>query len=257
MKSAQRIWAALLGLLVSLPMFAAEPGSFEEKAAGYQWSIRGDPALPDVLILGDSISIGYTLEVRERLKGRANVFRPAKSDGSAPINCRHTTYSLKFIDDWLAMAPKWKVIHFNWGLHDLARINPQTKQSGPELPSQVPLSEYGDALQQLVDKLKATGARLIFASTTTFPPGVTPCRLPEDVEKYNATAREVMRRNGVEINDLHAFTKDRLVELQRPVNVHFTESGSKVIAKEVAASIARALDRLDAERLSPPAPRSP
>jgi len=28
-----------------------------------------DAALPNVLILGDSISIGYTLPVRERLKG--------------------------------------------------------------------------------------------------------------------------------------------------------------------------------------------
>jgi hypothetical protein len=40
-----------------------------------------DLSLPDVLLLGDSISIGYTLPTRRRLAGLANVYRP-------PVNCR-------------------------------------------------------------------------------------------------------------------------------------------------------------------------
>jgi acyl-CoA thioesterase-1 len=238
---------ALLVMTASSHAPAAEPGSFEEKAAAHKWSVRADPALPNVLILGDSISIGYTLEVRKLLEGRANVYRPAKSDGSEPVNCRHSTYSIDYIDEWLAMAPQWAVIHFNWGLHDLVR----SKKGDQGLSAtRVSLAEYGDALQRLVDKMKATGARLIFATTTTFPPGVSPIRLPEDVEKFNAAAREVMCRNGVEIDDLHAFTKDRLAELQPPVNVHFTEGGSKVIAGKVAECITRALD---ARNLTTPA----
>ena len=47
-------------------------GSFEEKAKAYKWQLVPDPSLPNVLILGDSISIGYTLYVREMLKGKAN-----------------------------------------------------------------------------------------------------------------------------------------------------------------------------------------
>jgi len=35
--------------------------------------IEDEPGLPRVLIIGDSISIGYTLDVRALLKGKANV----------------------------------------------------------------------------------------------------------------------------------------------------------------------------------------
>ena len=38
--------------------------------------IQDNPALPRVLLIGDSISIGYTLPVRELLDGRANLHRP-------------------------------------------------------------------------------------------------------------------------------------------------------------------------------------
>ncbi len=37
--------------------------------------IKDVPGLPRVLLIGDSISIGYTLQVRELLKGKANVHR--------------------------------------------------------------------------------------------------------------------------------------------------------------------------------------
>jgi hypothetical protein len=66
--------------------------------------------LPRVLLIGDSISMGYTLDVRELLKGKANVHR-------IPTNGGPTTNGLKNIKAWLGDS-KWDVIHFNWGLHD-------------------------------------------------------------------------------------------------------------------------------------------
>jgi len=238
MSKTEGLFLAMALCIAAASAPAVEPGSFEENADQFSWAVQPDPALPNVLLLGDSISVGYTLPVREKLKGKANVYRPVTSDGSKPFNCRYTSYSLPLIDNWLAMTPKWDVIHFNWGLHDLAHVNLKTKQNGPEIPSIASLEEYKANLQKLVDKMKATGAKLIFATTTTFPPGVNPCRLPEDVEKYNAVALEVMEKNGVAIDDLYSFTKDRLPELQRPVNVHFTEAGSKVIAEKIVESIA-------------------
>ena len=74
------------------------------------------PGLPRVLLIGDSISIGYTLPVRAALKGKANVHRP-------PGNCSSTGYSLTKIDEWLGTG-KWDVIHFNFGLHD-AKLPPE------------------------------------------------------------------------------------------------------------------------------------
>ena len=72
--------------------------------------IEDDPTLPRVLLIGDSISIGYTLPVRELLKGKANLHRP-------PTNCSSTASGLKNLDAWLGQG-KWDVIHFNFGLHD-------------------------------------------------------------------------------------------------------------------------------------------
>src|SRR5262245_53545807 len=73
--------------------------------------VKDDPALPRVLLIGDSISIGYTVPTQRLLKGQANVHR-------VPENGGPTINGLKKIDQWLGDKP-WAVIHFNWGLHDL------------------------------------------------------------------------------------------------------------------------------------------
>src|SRR5579862_6853691 len=77
--------------------------------------IEETPGLPRVLLIGDSISIGYTLPVRALLKGRANVVRP-------PLNCGMTDRGLKHLDEWLG-SNHWDVIHFNFGLHDLKYLD--------------------------------------------------------------------------------------------------------------------------------------
>lgn len=65
-------------------------------------------SLPNVLLLGDSISIGYMLDVRKQLSGQANVWRPA-------VNCGPTTRGLESLDKWIGDR-KWDLIHFNFGL---------------------------------------------------------------------------------------------------------------------------------------------
>src|SRR4051812_5106255 len=81
------------------------------------WEFTVDPRLPNVLLIGDSISIGYTRAVRSQLAGKANVFRPMH--GKAPDNFGDTRIGLRKIDAALAAQKKWDVIHFNWGLWDL------------------------------------------------------------------------------------------------------------------------------------------
>jgi dienelactone hydrolase len=207
-----------------------------------------DPTLPNVLLLGDSISIGYTLEVRQLLSGKANVYRPMNADGSKPENCQGTSNSLKHIDRWLD-GREWDLIHFNWGLHDLKRV----KEAGGSAnstdlndPYQATVEQYGENLEILVAKLKATGARLIFATTTpVVPESAGPLREPEGPARYNAAARSVIRGDTAEVNDLYAFSLPRLAEIQIPQNVHFTPEGSKLLAQQVAAKISGSLpDRL-------------
>ena len=82
-----------------------------QKKKGPFAPIKDDPKLPRVLLVGDSISIGYTLPTRDFLKGKANLHR-------IPTNGGPTTRGLANIDAWLGKS-KWDIIHFNWGLHDL------------------------------------------------------------------------------------------------------------------------------------------
>ncbi|WP_227021423.1 SGNH/GDSL hydrolase family protein [Oceaniferula marina] len=197
-----------------------------------------DPALPMVLIIGDSISIGYTGKVRAQLKGKANVLHN-------PGNSQGTTNGLAKIDAWLGDT-QWDVIHFNFGLHDLKRVKKAgTAQNSndPDDPYQADLKTYTSNMEQLVKRLKKTEAKLIFATTTPFPGGVSPYRAPEDAAKYNAAALKIMKANQVEVNDLYAAILPHLKTHQRPVNVHFLPKGSELLAKEVSAKVEALLAR--------------
>lgn len=204
------------------------------------WLMTPDPQLPHVLILGDSISIAYTREVRTILKGQANVYRPMSANNKNPANCGDTTIGLAHIDAWLA-GKKWDVIHFNWGLWDLCYRNPSSKQQGNRDKKNGALSTQPDVyrrnLETLVGKLKATGAKLVWASTTVVPEGEVG-RFVGDDTKYNAIAAEVMKRHGIVINDLHATTKKFQPGMfVKPGDVHFTPEASKVLAAQVAEQI--------------------
>jgi lysophospholipase L1-like esterase len=180
------------------------------------------PGLPRVLLIGDSISIGYTIPAREQLQGTANVHR-------IPENGGPTTNGLKQLDAWLGSG-KWDVIHFNWGLHDL--------KIGEGGARQVPLEEYGRNLRELVVRLNRTGARLIFATTTPVPEGkLNPPRVNTDVVGYNFVARRIMQESGVAIDDLYGFALPLVKQIQLPENVHFKPEGYAQLAERVAASI--------------------
>ncbi|GIW92364.1 MAG: hypothetical protein KatS3mg110_0405 [Pirellulaceae bacterium] len=200
--------------------------------------------LPRILILGDSISIGYTPYVQELLASEAVVLRPMLDD-KRPENCQGTTYGLQHLDRWLESGGgRWDVIHFNFGLHDLKRVDPTTGRNSndPDDPRQAEPDVYARQLEAIVQRLKKTGAKLIFATTTPVPEGkVTPWRDASDPPRYNELARQVMARHNVEVNDLYGAVLPRLHELQRPANVHFTEKGSRFLAEHVATAIRKAL----------------
>lgn len=185
------------------------------------------PGLPRVLLIGDSISMGYTLPVRTLLKGKANVHRP-------PTNCGATSVGLAGLAKWLGDKP-WDVIHFNFGLHD-AKLPPEGNRHAPP-------EVYEKNLRELVARLKTTRAKLVWAATTPVPNGgvLSPTRRFGSVDEYNRIAKKVMTENSIAINDLNAAIAPRLRELQQPNDVHFTSAGSELLARHVAASIESAL----------------
>ncbi|MFH5804075.1 SGNH/GDSL hydrolase family protein [Alienimonas sp. DA493] len=194
-----------------------------------------DPALPRVLLIGDSISIGYTDPVRKELAGEANVYR-------IPTNGGPTTRGLAHLDEWLG-EEKWDVIHVNWGLHDLKYMDGQGDLTPVDRGvQQVSPEDYRKNLGRLFDRLEKTGAEVIWATTTPVPKG-SHGRIGGDAVKYNAIAAEVLKGRNVRVNDLHAVASADLAAWQKPRNVHFTAEGSNVLAKAVAQAVREALTK--------------
>jgi len=170
--------------------------------------------LPRVLLIGDSISGGYKTYVAEAMKDVAEV--------SHSGNASSTRNGLKILPGLL--KTKYDVIHFNWGLHDVKIIG-----------QSVPVEEYERNLRELVKQLKASGARLVWASTTPVGPGVGD--IDAEVVSYNAVAKKVMDENKIPIDDLYALAKPQLDKIQKNDRIHFEDEGYKILAKSVVESI--------------------
>ncbi len=205
---------------------AQEPAKPKRPPSPAMDPIQDVAGLPRVLLIGDSISIGYTLPTRKLLEGKANVHR-------IPTNGGPTKSGVANIAKWLGTS-KWDVIHFNWGIHDLKYM--------PDGKRQVEPADYEANLRSLVATLKKTGAKLIWASTTPIPEGeLSPARKFGQVKEYNEIAAKVMAENGVAIDDLNAHITPQLATMQNPRDVHYTSAGSEYLAKQVADEISKAL----------------
>ena len=191
-----------------------------EKIAGRSnaWDfVQDDPKLPRVLLIGDSVSRGYTQAVRKLLAGKANVHR-------APENCGPTANGLKKLPIWLGDV-KWDVIHFNFGIHD----------------RKTPLADYESRLDTIAAQLKAKGTKVIWASTTPVGEGGMKDATDADLVQRNEAAARVMQKHGIAIDDLYTFIKPDLAKFQNPKDVHFTGPGYDRLAEQVARSIESAV----------------
>lgn len=227
MKLTFKLFIALVVGLIATSGFAQKNKVFAK--------IKDNPALPRVLIIGDSISIGYTLAVREELAGKTNLHR-------IPTNAGHTGMGINGLPKWLAEKNgKWDVIHFNFGLWDLCYRNPESKNQGKrdKVKGTVTHSveKYAANLEVIVKTLKKTGATLIFGTTTPVPEAEAG-RIVGDDAKYNAAAVAVMKKHDIAVNDLHSVMAGRMPKYaKKPGDVHFTDEGSVMLARQVAKSI--------------------
>ena len=196
----------------------------------------------NVLIIGDSISIGYTPFTKELLKEKATVVHNAGNAGP-------TTNGLANIEKWLGET-KWDVIHFNWGLHDLCYRNPDSKESGNRDKVNgtisTTLEQYEANLEELVCRLEETGAALIWANTTVVPEDEVG-RFVCDEIKYNKVAEKIMKKHNIQINDLYTVSSCFPEELLAGAgNVHYKKDGYKILACQVATHINYHLEMLKA-----------
>ena len=203
----------------------------EAKAKGHKtaWDyVKDDPKLPRVLLIGDSISRGYTMPVRRMLKGKVNVHR-------APENCGKTSNGLRKLDTWLGNG-RWDLLHFNFGIHD-RKLNPE---------------DYADRLEMIVERLKPATDRLVFAMSTPIAKE-DEMYIPGSSARSNKIARKIMKRHGIPVNDLHALMLPKLKEYQNPRDCHFTLEGYEVIGRQVADVISRQLKETPTHSTARPA----
>lgn len=180
--------------------------------------VKDDPKLPRILLIGDSVSRGYTRATRKALEGKVNVHR-------APANCGPTATGLKKLDVWLGDG-NWDLIHFNFGIHD----------------RRTPVADYESRLETIVKRLKKTGAKVVWASSTPIPADWKEGpKIKEALEEKNTIAARVMKKHDVEIDDLFTFITPHLSETQNPKDVHFNSQGYDLLGKQVAKHIAGSL----------------
>jgi acyl-CoA thioesterase-1 len=136
----------------------------------------------------------------------------------APENCGPTANGIKKIDAWLGES-KWDLIHFNFGIHDRATSLP----------------DYVQRLEQLVERMKRTGAKLVWATTTPIPDDASKNQRAESIVERNAAALSVMQKHGVAVDDLFEAVTPHLSKLQNPNDVHFNAEGYEFLGKQVAS----------------------
>ena len=184
--------------------------------------------LPLVVLIGDSIRIGYQDHVASQLAGRAEVWVPEENGGDSRNILAH-------LDQWV-FSRHPDLVHVNCGLHDLKRA------FGAK--SEVPLDEYERNVRQILQRLqRELDGGVVWATTTPVDEnwhhqnkGFD--RLEADVEAYNAAARAVAEDLGVPIDDLFAVVeREGKARLLTQDGVHFTEEGSHLLGRAVAECV--------------------
>lgn len=209
--------------------------------------LAADKPLPRVLILGDSVYNEPSRSVSKAIKERAKVVWQTTERGEV----FNSTTLLKNLDKLLGKE-RWDVIHLNAGLGDLVYRAPGMK-SHRVMPRHVggvvatSPGQYEKNLQAIIKRLKATGAKLIWASTTPIRHSTSNVFEKGSEVQYNAIAAKVMKQHGVPINDMYSHVK-ALINMDKPAShgvdpYHFDR---KPIHEPIVAAIDKALN--------PPAP---
>ena len=194
-----------------------------------------DPVpLPKVVLVGDSIRLGYAPVVTRLLSGKATVI-------SVEANGGDSGNVLRNLEEWV-IREKPDIVHLNAGLHDL-KVSRQTRQY------QVPIDQYEANLRSMAQIIReGTSARLIFASTTPILDerhslrGAEFDRFERDVRRYNEVAFRVMEDLGVPVDDLHWIVEKEVTgALLGKDGTHYTPEGYELLGQAVADCVSRHL----------------
>lgn len=173
----------------------------------------------DILVIGDSISIGYTPTIGKLMPD----YRVTHSKG----NARNSFYTANNASQWLAdMEQAPEIIIWNNGIWN-------TIHNYTDEPLQFLMTtsqQYESDLENTAQILKQTGARIIFVTTTNIAEG-TNFYDETMLQDLNETAKTVMMRNGIEVYDLNAVSNGILSYKKDPV--HYTDAGYYILGESI------------------------
>jgi hypothetical protein len=215
---------ALLCLLFASATFAAQqpvsiPVSIPEEIE-WTWEVRPphpDPKLPNVLLLGDSLSRNYFPQVTRDLAGVANVYLMASSTSVGDPRLPNE------IREFAAMEHvPFRIVHFNNGMHGWDYTEAQYKAAFPE---------FLRTVRSLVDRNDA----LIWANITPVEPNAFNGATNPRIDARNAIAQRYIEAEHISIDDQHAL----MIQHQNlhQDTVHFNTAGSNLMGDQVAATI--------------------
>lgn len=183
---------------------------------------------PRILIVGDSISIGYTPFVKTYFKQKAEVIHN-------PGNAQHTGTGLANIKEWIGNG-NWDIVQINWGLWDMCYRHPDAKTYGKRDKTNgeitFDIEDYKAHLDAIIKIIKEnTNAKIIFV-TTSYVPTKEPGRYTKAPLEYNAAAKEVMQKHGIEVNDIY----NKTISIHNKYgngdsDVHYSKKGYEELSK--------------------------
>ena len=190
--------------------------------------------MKNLLLIGDSIRMGYDKSVKKTLDGKANVIFSSE-------NCRFAAYVLRYFHDYFdgLAGEDIDVIHWNAGLWDSLRMFEEAPQTPPEI-----YAYYIERICQRIKKL-CPNARVIFATSTKVQSEKMDKnfkRYNEDIEKYNEIAIKIVTKYGFLVNDLYALSAALPDEAHSDPVHYYTPMGTEAFTNQVLSFVTPALD---------------
>ncbi len=192
-----------------------------------------------VLLLGDSIRMGYDDYVKEILQDKCEVYYAADENG------RFSAYTLWQMNQLFRQHGSFDVVHWNNGYWDM-------NIEAPMVEAIHPVDEYVHFLKRILAEIRRNGARPVFATTTPVlsagsaadVAGTGALSIHYDnswVMQYNQAAKELMAAENVTVNDLYALCEQDPYYYKCADLLHLTEEGYRKCAEQTAAVILREL----------------
>lgn len=189
--------------------------------------------MKNVLLIGDSIRMGYDKSVKQTLENVANVYFPEE-------NSRFASYVLRYFHEYKSIVKTGDIdiIHWNAGLWDCLHL------FGEE--NHTPIEIYKYYIERICIRIKklCPNAKVIFATSTSvqtekMSPGFI--RYNNEIEEYNAAAVEIVTKYGFSVNDLYSVSVSLPTEAHSDAVHYYTPTGTKAFTDSTVSHILSAL----------------